>query len=119
MKNIIFGSLFFFCAMTFPSPSHAQVPFGGLDVFMIPCTCGGAYAWHFFSPLFLGPAPVTGALAVSTVIPLAFPSYYLHPGAWALGQYTPGVQACWMYIGYGCAMLSELGVISPFTGTSL
>lgn len=103
----------------FPHPSHAQRAFGGLEVAMIPCTCGGVYVWHYFVPLYLGTSvPVVGALAALSAVPLTFPNYYLHPKGWALGFYTPAVQACYM-IAYPCVLLPSLGVIMPFTGVSL
>jgi hypothetical protein len=71
-----------------------------------------------FTPLFLGPVPTAGALAVPDT-PTLFAFYYLFPSAWALGTFTPGVQACFMYVGWGCAPLPTLGVMDPFTGTSL
>jgi hypothetical protein len=118
MTKPFFASLVLSCVMLFPSSSHAQVPFGGLDLFEVPCTCSVAYNWHYFGPLFLSnPVPITGPLAAPQAI--AFPFYILHPGAWALGTYTPGVQACWMYIGFGCAPLPVMGAITPFTGSSI
>ena len=116
MQKILIGSLFLFFAVTVPSAAHAQIPFGGFDVAEIPCTCGFVYTWHYFAPLFLGPVPITGPLAAPWVI--AFPFYILHPGAWALGLYTPGVQACFMYVGFGCAPLPSFGLINPLTGSS-
>lgn len=118
IRNIVIGSLFFFSAIALPNTSHAQVPFGGLDVMTIPCTCGFVYNWHYFAPLFLNnPVPISGPLAAPQAI--AFPFYILHPGAWALGLFTPGVQACWMYVGFGCAPLPSYGAISPLTGSSI
>ncbi|MFZ2167716.1 MAG: hypothetical protein WAV50_02485 [Minisyncoccia bacterium] len=117
MRSIFIGSLFLFSLIILSPVSHAQVPFGGLDVMEIPCTCGFVYNWHFFAPLFLNnPVPIAGPLAAPQAI--AFPFYILHPGAWALGIYTPGVQACWMYVGWGCAPLASYGLILPLTGSS-
>ena len=101
----------------FPGRTNAQAPFGGLIVFTAPCTCGFTFNYHVFTPLFLGPAPITGTLA-APVTPNTFPFFVLHPGAWALGIFTPGVQACWMYAGWGCFPVPVLGVITPFTGSS-
>lgn len=116
MKKIIL-SFIFFCAVTLPSPLHAQVMFGGLDVWEIPCTCS-PFMYTWFTPLFLGPVPVTGALAVPDTGTI-FPFYQLFPSAWALGTYTPGVQSCWMYAVAGCFPLPVLGTMDPTTGTSL
>lgn len=117
MKKTLFISFAFFIAFAFPSQSYAQVMFGGLDVFTIPCTCGFTFNYHWFAPLFLGPVPTTGPLAAA-VTPTTFPFFVLHPGAWALGFYAPGVQSCWMYAAVACFPLPVLGTITPFTGTS-
>ena len=117
MKKNLFVSLLFFSAAVFPSATHAQTPFGGLDVFTMPCTCGFAYNYHVFAPLYLSSVPITGAFA-ALVTPTIYSYHVLHPGAWALGSFTPGVQACWMWAGHFCYPLPTLGTISPFTGTS-
>jgi hypothetical protein len=116
MKTTIFTALLFLC-MLIPSRSEAQVPFGGLDVFEIPCTCS-PFTYHWFAPLWIGPVPLTGPLAAPDT-PNLFPFYILHPAAWALGFMTPGVEACWMYAVAGCFPLPTLGVITPFTGSSI
>lgn len=116
MKKILLGILFF-GALSVPSSTNAQVPFGGLEVAIIPCTCS-SYDLHIFSPLYLGGLPVSGALAYVKNTPTAFGSF-LHPGAWALGSYTPGVPACWMHAGKFCFPVFSLGIITPLTGTSL
>ncbi len=118
MKKIILGTLFFL-GFAFPSSTHAAVGvmFGGLDIFEFPCTCSPAM-FTVFVPLFLGPIPVAGALAVPDT-PTLFPWYELFPSAWALGFYTPGAQSCMIYVGTGCAPLPVIGTMTPFTGTSL
>jgi hypothetical protein len=117
MKKMILVAAFFF-TLALPTHSHAQVPFGGLDVFEFPCTCS-PYTYTVFFPLYLGnPVPVTGVLAVPDA-PTLFAFYELFPSAWALGTYTPGVQACLMYAVAGCFPLPVLGVMTPYTGTSL
>lgn len=117
MKKILFGLTLLFCVTIFPPQTHAQVPFGGLDVFEYPCTCS-PYMYVWFAPLFLGPEPATGALAFPDW-GVAFPFYELFPSAWALGFFTPGVQACWEYAGYSCFTIPVEGVVDPLTGTSL
>jgi len=117
MKKILLGCFILFSVTLLPSSSHAQVPFGGLDVFEFPCTCS-PYMYTYFAPLFYGPVPAAGVLAVPDW-GVAFPFYELFPSAWALGTYTPGVQACWMYAVMGCFTLPVVGVVDPFTGTSL
>lgn len=119
MRKIIIGTLIFFCSFVLPSPSHAQAPFGGLDVFEFPCTCS-PYMYTWFAPLYLGSiVPVTGALAVPDW-GVAFAYYELTPGAWAYGFYTPGVQACYWYHGYECDPAPPtMGVVTPYTGVSI
>lgn len=117
MKNSLLASFVFVCVMAFPPLSHAQVPFGGLDTFEFPCTCS-PFMFTLFTPMFFGPIPGAGALAVPDT-PTFFPFFELFPSAWALGTYTPGVEACWMYAVAGCFPVPVLGVMDPFTGTSL
>ena len=97
----------------------AAVPFGGLEVYEMPCTCtGGALFWHVFAPLFLGGAPVAGALAAPST-PLVYPSYYLKVKSWALGLYTPGAgSACYIGVTPYCYPLPNYGLVLPTTGTS-
>lgn len=118
MRNavlVLLGALVF----AFPTISYAQAPFGGLVVAEIPCTCGMAFTWQWFTPLYIsGLIPTTGALAVP-VTPFMFANWYSFPGSWLLGLYTPGVQACWIYVGIACVTLPTLGVVTPFTGSSL
>lgn len=118
MKKIIFGFLFF-TSIVFPSFSHAQVPFGGRDVFIFPnCTCTPiipiltcsnptpeppTYIFHMFSPLWLGTAgPIGGWLAMLIGEPLVFPNYALLPGTWAIGEVIIAppnpLTTCGMYI---------------------
>lgn len=117
MKSFLL-SLVFVSALLLPSRSLAQVPFGGLEVFTFPCTCS-PFRYVVLTPVWISPnpVPVTGAFADTYAHTFAW--YVGHPGAWDLGFFTPGVQACWMYVGVGCAPLPVLGTITPFTGTSL
>lgn len=115
MRKKTLISFIFLCALAFPSQSYAQAPFGGLSVFIIPCTCS-PFTYQWFVPLFLGPVPATGPLAVP--LTTGFPFFVLHPGAWALGFELVGVQSCWMYSALGCFVLPTLGAITPVTGTS-
>ena len=105
-----------------PQTAKAQalgVPNGGLDVgddYGI-CDCSGAvYTW--FAPLYIVSTPVTGPLAWYPGT-FAFSNYIVHPSAWELGFYTPGIQVCWTYVGEGCAVVYTMGMIDPETGTSL
>lgn len=100
-----------------PVPSHAQVPFGGLEVLEFPCTCS-PFMYVAFAPLYIASVvPVTGSMADEYTH--IFAHFVPHVGAWQLGYFTPGVQACWMYVGTGCAPLAVLGTILPATGSSI
>jgi hypothetical protein len=118
MKKFLLGLLFFFFATTMPSVSSAQAPFGGLEVAIFPCTCSLQFL-HYFAPLYLGPIPIAGALTYPMGAPTAFLFGLLKPGSWALGSYTPGIQACWVWAGKFCFPIPTFGHISPLTGTSL
>jgi hypothetical protein len=118
MRKILFSFLLAGSFFVLPESSHAiGLPFGGLETYQFPCTCSPAYMWGFFSPLFLSnPAPLTGALA--TPLSVGFATYVPHVGSYALGFYTPGVQACWIYVVVGCIPLPTIGAITPLTGVS-
>jgi len=117
MKQILLGSVIFFSIVMFPSLSHAQAPFGGLVIFELPCTCS-PFTWQWLTPLYFGPLPFAGALAAPDT-PFLFEYYYSFPSTWVLGKYIPGVQACWMFAVAGCFPLPTIGLMTPFTGTSL
>jgi len=120
MKNVALALfvLLFASALAFPSVSYAQVPFGGLVVAEIICTCS-PYTWQWLVPLYTGGLiPITGALAVPDT-PFTYAFYYSTIGTWMLGLYIPGNQSCMMYVGLGCVVLPSLGSVTPFTGTSL
>lgn len=117
MRKILLTLIIPFFIVAIPSVSHAQVPFGGLVVAEIPCTCS-PFTWQFFAPLFLGPVPTAGPLAVPDT-PFIFAYYYSLPTDWVLGFFTPGVEACWMYAVAGCFPLVVEGAVTPFAGTSL
>lgn len=119
MKDIVLVCLVALCMSAFPSVSRAQAPFGGLVVAEIPCTCSQAFTWQWFTPLYIsGLIPTTGALAVP-VTPFMFANWYSFPGSWLLGLYMPGVQTCTIYVGIACVTLPTLGMVTPFTGSSL
>lgn len=87
------------------------IPFGGLVTSMTYCTCSG----NFLVALSL---PRPGLYTYSPYSSFLFMNYLVAPGSWLLGTYIPGVQACWFYVGAGCAPFPNLGVIS-MTGTTL
>lgn len=113
-----FVSFVFLCAFALPLVSRAQAPFGGLVVDEVPCTCTPAFTWQFFTPLYFSMTPTIGALAVP-VAPFMFAFWYSSIGSWLLGFYTPGAQACYIYVGVSCVQLPVLGMVEPFTGSSL
>src|SRR3989344_4030026 len=93
MLLLLFSLLSF---LVLPNQVYAQLglPYGGYDIVMIPCTCqGSTFFWHFFFPLYLSSIPSAGAL-VAPVTPLTYLNYYLRPGVWILGFYTPGAGVC-------------------------
>jgi hypothetical protein len=117
---LVIVSFFMFFAIAIPTHAAVLPSFGGLDVMMFPCTCTfGAIWWHFFTPLYINsPIPLAGPLA-STANIIAYPSYYLHPGSWVIGTYTPGAgAACWVGVEPYCVPLPNLGLISPMTASS-
>lgn len=118
MKNIVLVCLVALCMSAFPSVSRAQAPFGGLVVSEVPCTCTPAFTWQFFTPIYFSLTPTIGALAVP-VAPFMFANWYSFPGSWLLGLYTPGAQACYVYVGISCVQLPVLGMVESFTGSSL
>jgi len=120
MKKNTLISFVFFCVLVIPSFSRAQAPFGGLEIAMAPCTCtGGSIILHLFAPLYLGTSvPITGAMTAAAG-PTLYMFNLLRPGAWALGDYTPGIQACWMGVPPFCGLYPTFGFILQTTGTSL
>ncbi|MDQ3076719.1 MAG: hypothetical protein M3Q63_01555 [bacterium] len=126
MKSIlkIIASILLFVSVFFTNPGNAsaQLHWGGLDVgdYYYTCTCANSLAmgivYSWFYPLYLNnPTPYTGALTWSYYLgSFTFANYYIHPGAWGLGYYTPGIQLCWFvvsYYPYTCAPLYTIGHI--------
>jgi hypothetical protein len=104
-----------------PGKSEAIVPFGGYNLWAMPCTCTAGMVWYvWYAPLLSGTVPMAGPLAVG-VPPTAlwFLNYDpLIPTTWSKGFYMPGVQSCWQPIGTGCAPWPVLGHVY-FVGSSL
>lgn len=115
--------------LLYPPEIHAgslpsTLPFGGLVSYTLPCTCPSSAGnlWIWFTPLYFGaPAPAAGPLVYVPGASQLFAWYMIGtPGAWHLGSYTPGVQACLMIIpppGTGCFPWPSLGTITQ-VGTS-
>jgi len=98
------------------SAAQAQtglLPFGGIVSFPTTCTCSGTI-WIWFTPLYLGgPVVITGPMIYSPYSTVLYGYYNIGvPGTWHLGDYIPGVQACWMYAGTGCVALPAIGLMS-------
>lgn len=100
------------------SNAHAQY-FGGLGTFAIPCTCGGSGPYTlYFTPLYFTSVPMAGPLTVPFT-PLTFAYYNLRPGTWGLGTYVPAGGICLLGVPPYCFPTPSLGLILPFTGSSL
>lgn len=110
---IFVGGIFF----SQPKPAKAQIPFGGFVTWTMPCTCSANF-WMMMVPLYM-PAPAAGALVYQPGASMVYANYVIpSPGVWLLGDYMPGIQACYIVIPYGCMIIPSMGVIFR-TGTSL
>lgn len=92
--------------------AQGVLPFGGMVLASVPCTCSGG---DFL--LTIGPPS-----NIQLVFNVATPQYeYMQlprPGVWSLGLYTPGA-VCMAFVGKGCAPIgAPLGRIT-MVGTSL
>ena len=106
-----------FSTLPFTAKAIGFTPFGGFVVSMLPCTCSGNF-WLQMSPFFF-PTPGAGALVYQPGGTIVYAHYVIPvPGVWLLGDYTPGVQACYQYVGVSCVPIPSFGVIHQ-TGTSL
>ena len=83
------------------------------------CPCSNNFL-VYFSPLYLYPSagPISGALVFQPGT-MSFLNYTIFPTSGVIGSYTPGVQACFIPDGDSCSPVPSLGVILPFTGSSL
>src|SRR3989344_4881410 len=79
----------------------------------LPCTCSGT-TWIWFTPLYLGgPTVTTGALVYSPFSTLLYANLNIGvSGKWHLGDYLPGVQACWIRVWKFCLPLPSLGLMT-------
>lgn len=103
-----------------PRSAGAQVAgqFGGLASFVIPCTCSLSISIGF-TPLWLGNIPTVGLLSYTPGASILHQGYLIGvPGAWHLGQYAPGAQACFVVTPVGCVPIPNIGAITR-TGTSV
>lgn len=115
---VVFGALFSV------SPLQAQAislfpPFGGFVNFTVPCLCNGAL-WIYFTPLYLSPIPVTGALTYMPGTSQLYEGYLIGlPATWELGDYNPlGAMSCIQYVGIACVPVPSLGMMMQ-VGTSV
>lgn len=103
----------------FVPQAEAQLaqPFGGLVTFTVPCACTGTLnVW--FTPLYIAGTPITGQITYSPFTTILYAYFNIGvPGTWHLGSYIPGVQACWVPVGLGCAPVPSLGLMTQ-VGTS-
>ena len=99
--------------------SAIGLPFGGFVVLTLPCTCS-ANLWFYFTPLSPSPPlPPTGALVYSPYYTRLYSYFAIGvPGSWELGDYVPGVQTCWEYVGEACISIPSYGLMGK-VGTGL
>lgn len=100
------------------------LPFGGLVIATLPCTCS-ASLWILFAPLYLSPIP--GSIAGPLIYQPGYTTLYGNfaigvPTTWHLGSYIPivGNGVCWSWIETAgvCVPLSNLGLMNK-VGTGL
>lgn len=130
MKSILKKLLAFSVAATlasffmFPVRVTAVTPpllsYGGTNMFSIPCTCTEGVMWAFYAPLFLSSVPMAGPISYVPGASWLFANFVppIESQAPYEGGFMPGVPTCWMYAGYFCFPLYDLGV-TAFTGTGL
>lgn len=103
---VVVGGLFF----NHPSSAQAQMPFGGFVSWVMPCTCSANF-WMMMTP-FYSPVPSAGALVYQPGATIVYANYVIpSPGVWLLGDYVPGVQACYIIIPFGCMVIPSNGVM--------
>lgn len=106
-------AVFAACIAFAPSARAQGNPgFSGYPAFTpIPCTCSDTL-WSYFAPLFLTEIPMMGPMVYAPYATIPYPyDTPTMPAAPHVGAYLPGVQACWMYIGYGCVVIPSVGVM--------
>ncbi len=116
MKKLkkFFGILFVVIFLLVPIDAGAQtLPFGGMVAFSVPCTCS-FNLWIFFAPMYPAPVPFpySGALVYTPGISFLHPLFLIGvPTKWHLGDYVPGVQACFIGAPPFCVPLPSWGHI--------
>lgn len=116
-KNLVISVLLALAGILWPVlPAQAliqELPFGGIVSTKITCTCSKGNSWIWFTPLYLGgPINITGPLTYSSSATTLYADLNIGvPGKWHLGDYMPGVQACWMRVWKFCLPLPSLGLM--------
>lgn len=127
LRNSKFGGLFApaldaFAAVFVPKTAHAALtglPFGGRVMYATPiCTCTPAVIQVFVG---LPQPTATSNFNLNYVYGTQAFSWYTlpMPGVATLGEYAPGVQSCYMFVGKACIPIFAAGQITPMTGSSL
>ncbi len=116
-----FSALLLCSVFLFPVIARAQIgdlPFGGLVVAAVPCSCTVGIA-IFFAPMYPNPPfPYAGSLHFIPGISFLHPFYKIGvPTTWHLGKYVPGVGSCWSGIPPACVPVPTVGIITR-VGTS-
>lgn len=119
LMNPVFGALEEVFVPKTARAALTGLPFGGYVMYATPiCTCTPA-----IMQVFIG-LPSAGATSNFTLNyaygTQAFSWYTLPmPGVATLGEYTPGVQSCYMFVGKACIPIFARGQITPLTGSAL
>ena len=108
-----------FGASTFLPQARAQLqllqlntlPFGGFVFSVVFCTCSAGAIVNVGPPRGGSFLYVPGATQVFQFFQIP------RPNVWLLGNYSPGVGACLVFVGKGCVPLPHQGLIS-IVGTS-
>jgi hypothetical protein len=111
MRRLV-TTFLFLLAFFVPTTSYAVLlGFGGLQTLAIPCTCS-PFIQVYFAPMYPNPPfPFAGSLdyGLGTI---THPYFLVGvPSKWGLGQYIPGVIACWDYAGVACVPRPSWGLM--------
>jgi hypothetical protein len=127
MKKTVFrifigmGALSAFILGFFVTQSYAQLgalTFGGRVLTSVPCTCSANTAI-----LYVPTIPTTLIVPVLTynpysTVPFSFYNFFT-PGVKHVGNYLPGVQACWISVVIGCVPIPTQGLITQMGSTAI
>lgn len=90
------------------------LPFGGLVVITLPCTCSKSL-WIFFAPLHITGKTIVGPLVYQPGYTTLYGNFAIGiPSTWHLGSYIPvvGNGVCWQYVGQACVVMKNLGLMN-------